>query len=147
MNAHSIKQSSIALLLILFFAQCRTMKSYRHDKNQFKTVYLHQFKLDYTRKLLQAGFNHSEAIKSVLSFDHSGFSEPILSDADYHLIDSLVYQDNLNMMADSTNSIGKVAEGAEGKHILSCLIDKYEGKWIDSLAKVRYKRLEVKKFR
>jgi hypothetical protein len=39
-----------------------------------------------------------------------------------------------------------VAEGAEGKHVIGYLISKFEHKWIDSLAKVRYKTLGVKKF-
>ncbi len=49
-------------------------------------------------------------------------------------------------MTDSTNRIGMVAEGAEGKHVLAYLISKYERRWIDSVAKVRYKTLGVKKF-
>jgi hypothetical protein len=58
----------------------------------------------------------------------------------------MVFRDNQIMMTDSTNRIGMVSEGAEGKHILSYLITKYESKWIDSVAKVRYKKLTIKKF-
>ena len=57
-----------------------------------------------------------------------------------------IYRDNQIMMEDSTNRIGMVAEGAEGKHVIGYLISKFEHKWIDSLAKVRYKTLGVKKF-
>jgi hypothetical protein len=146
MTSHHIKQFTTVLLLMFLFVQCKTMKENRNEIKQFKSVYLHQFKLEYTLNLLQAGFNHSEAINSIISFDHSGFTEPILTTADHHIIDSLAYLDNQIMMTDSTNSIGMVAEGAEGKHIMSYLINKYESKWIDSVAKVRYKTLGVKKF-
>jgi hypothetical protein len=122
------------------------MKENRHEINQFKSIYLDQFKLKYTRRLLKAGFNNSTSINSILETDPKGFTEPILSKSDYQLIDSLVFEDNLFMMADSTNRIGMVAEGAEGKHVLGYLIGKYESKWLDSLAKVRYKTLGVKKF-
>jgi hypothetical protein len=128
------------------FVQCRTIRENRRQIKQFKSIYLDQFKLTYTRLLLQAGFNNSTLIKSILDTDPQGFTESILSKSDYQLIDSLVFEDNLIMNNDSTNRIGVVAEGAEGKHVLSYLIKKYERKWIDSIAKVRYKTLGVKKF-
>ena len=143
---HRIKQVVTILLFMTVFVQCKTMKENRHDIKQFKSIYLDQFKLTYTRRLLKAGFNNSTSINSILETDPKGFTEPILSKSDYQLIDSLVFEDNLFMMADSTNRIGMVAEGAEGKHVLGYLIGKYESKWIDSLAKVRYKTLGVKKF-
>jgi hypothetical protein len=146
MTSHHIKQLAIFLFLMFFFVQCRTMKENRTEIKQFKSTYLYQFKLTYTRKLLQAGFNQSAAINNILETDPKGFTERILSDADYKLIDSLVYRDNQIMMTDSTNRIGMVAEGAEGKNVIEYLIDKYESKWIDSVAKVRYKTLGVKKF-
>ena len=145
MSILRIKKFIILLLSILFFIQCKTMKENRREIKQFKSIYLAQFKLTYTRKLLQAGFNHSPAINSILETDPKGFTEPILSDADYQLIDSLVYIDNLSMKTDSTGRIGMVAEGSEGKHVLRHLIDRYETKWLDSLAKARYKTLGVKK--
>ncbi len=146
MTSHYIKQFVKVLLLIFLFVQCKTMNENRNDITQFKSVYLSQFKLEYTRKLLQAGFNHSIAINNIIDFDRSGFFEPILTNQDHYLIDSMVYRDNQIMMTDSTNRIGMVSEGAEGKHILSYLIAKYESKWIDSVAKVRYKKLTIKKF-
>jgi len=129
MSILRIKKFIILLLSILFFIQCKTMKENRREIKQFKSIYLAQFKLTYTRKLLQAGFNHSPAINSILETDPKGFTEPILSDADYQLVDSWVY-----------------IEGSEGKHVLRYLIDRYETKWLDSLAKARYKTLGVKKF-
>ena len=146
MSFHQIKQFTVLLLLLFFFVQCKTAKENRNEVRQFKSIYLCQFKLTYTRKLLQAGFNHSASINSILETDPKGFTEPILSAADYHLIDSLVYRDNIIMMTDSTNRIGRVAEGAEGKHVISYVINKFEHKWIDSLARVRYKTLGIKKF-
>jgi len=143
---HRIKQLATILFIMFLFVQCRAMKENRSQIKQFKSIYLDQFKLTYTRKLLQTGFNYSASIKSILEADPIGFTEPILSKSDYQLIDSLVFEDNLFMIADSTNRIGKVAEGAEGKHVISYLISKFDHKWIDSLAKVRYKTLGVKKF-
>lgn len=146
MTSQLIKQIVTVLLFIFLFVQCKTMKQNRHEIKDFKKTYLEQFKLTYTRRLLKAGFNNSTSINSILETDPKGFTEPILSKSDYELIDSLVFEDNLFMMADSTNRIGRVAEGAEGKHVLGYLIGKYESKWIDSLAKIRYKTLGVKKF-
>ncbi len=146
MPCYRIKQFTILLLAMFFFVQCKTLKENRRETNEFRSIYEDQFKLTYTRKLLQAGFNHSDAINSILETDPKGFTDPILSNVDYDLINSLVYRDNLTMMIDSTNRIGMVAEGAEGKHVISFLIKKYDRKWIDSLAKVRYKTLGVKKF-
>jgi hypothetical protein len=146
MTSQLIKQFVTVLLLIFLFVQCKTMKENRHDIKQFKSIYLDQFKLTYTRRLLQTGFNYSASIKSILDTDPRGFTERILSEADYHLIDSLVYRDNQIMITDSTYRIGMVAEGAEGKHVISYLISKFDHKWIDSVAKVRYKTLGVKKF-
>jgi len=146
MTSKHIKQFVTVSLFIFLFVQCKTMKENRQDIKQFKSIYLDQFKLTYTRRLLQIGFNNSTSINNILDTDPRGFTERILSDADYHLIDSLVYQDNQIMITDSTNRIGMVAEGADGKSVLDYLISKYVSKWIDSVAKVRYKTLGVKKF-
>ena len=62
---------------------------------------------------------------------------------DYRLIDSLTKVDNNKLTMDSTNSIGRVAEGAEGKHILGYVIGKIQSKWLDSLANKRYKYAKV----
>ncbi len=59
MTSQHIKQFVTVLLLIFLFVQCKTMKENRHDIKNFKTTYLEQLKLTYTRKLLQAGFNYS----------------------------------------------------------------------------------------
>jgi len=143
MRKPSIGYVPLLLLLLLTCSQCRTSRSKQLQKD-YKTTYIHQFKLTYLRKLLQAGFNHSEAIYSLIQFDRSGFSEPILSDDDYRLIDSLVKQDNLRMATDSIDRMGRVAEGAQGKHVLTFMLYRMQGKWLDSLAKRRYNNSDKK---
>jgi hypothetical protein len=131
------------LLLSVLFVQCATVKP---ERKRFKEVYINQFKLTYFRKVLLAGFNHAEEIKTLIQFDRSGFTEPILSEDDLKLIDSLVTIDNQTMIRDSTNRIGKVAEGAEGKHVLGYIMDRIESKWLDSLATRRLKQSGRKHF-
>lgn len=134
------------LLLSCFLLQCQTAKQTRTERKQFKEVYINQFKLTYFRKLLLAGFNHSEAVKTLLRFDKSGFTEPVLSTEDLTLLDSLVYRQNRVMATDSANSLGRVTEGAEGKHVLGYVLHKMESKWLDSLANSRYKQSRRRKF-
>ncbi|PKV63470.1 hypothetical protein [Pontibacter ramchanderi] len=130
---------SIALLLLLLtFTQCTTSRQ-RMLKQQYKQIYIEEFKLIYFQKLLQAGFNNSEEVNSLIRFDKSGFTEPVLTMEDYQLIERLVQADQQQMRADSVAKIGRVAEGAEGKHVFSHILTKLEGKWLDSLAKKRYK--------
>jgi hypothetical protein len=139
------------LLLLLFietgvFIQCRTTQAVKTEKEQFKEVYLNQFKLTYFRKILAAGFNDSEEVKALINFDRSGFTEPIITEVDTQLIDSLVRQQNNDLVTDSMNRIGRVAEGAEGKHVLGFVLNRIEGKWLDSLANQRFKRSGRKTF-
>lgn len=135
----TLKYCTFLSLLVLFSIQCRTTQTKQSAKREYKSLYIDQFKLTYFRKILQAGFNQSEAIKTVIKFDRSGFTEPLLTEDDYHLIDSLVYIDNLQMIADSIKRIGRVAEGAEGKHVFDYILNKFGSKWIDSVARHRYK--------
>lgn len=81
-------------------------------------------------------YNNSTAIHEILSADHSGFSEPILTPADYQLIDSLTTIDNQHLIADSTDGRNR-AEGSQGKRPLGYIASKLESKWLDSLAKSR----------
>lgn len=130
----------------MLLVQCRTTQQVKSERRQFKEVYINQFKLTYFRKILIAGFNHSETVKTLIRFDRSGFTEPILSEHDYKLIDSLVYLDNQYMMADSSRSIGRVAEGGEGKHVLGYILDRLESKWLDSLANSRFRQSGRRRF-
>jgi hypothetical protein len=144
MHTSSIRLS--VLLLSVFLVQCGTIQPVKSERKQFKEIYIHQLKLTYFRKILLEGFNHSEAVKTLIRFDRSGFTEPVLSENDYRLVDSLVYLDNQYMMIDSIGHIGKVAEGAEGKHVLSYILNRLENKWLDSLASRRYKQSGRKRF-
>jgi hypothetical protein len=138
---HTMYRTFLLLLLFIVtgvFIQCRTSQAVKNEKEQFKEVYLNQFKLTYFRKILAAGFNQSEEVKALINFDRSGFTEPIITEDDTQLIDSLVRQQNHDLVTDSMNRIGRVAEGAEGKHVLGFILNRIEGKWLDSLANQRY---------
>jgi hypothetical protein len=135
----------LLLLPLVIGLQCTTSHNLTSQKAMYKSIYLDQFKLTYFRKLLIKGFNNSEAIQTIIQFDRSGFAEPILTVEDLQLIDSLTTIDNLKMQMDSTNSIGRVAKGAEGKHPFAYMLNRCNGKWLDSLASKRYKLSGVKK--
>jgi hypothetical protein len=141
-----MKTSSILFTFSIFLIHCSTARPLTSEHQQFKQVYIRQFKLTYFRKLLFTGFNNSEALKSILNQDKSSFTEPILTNDDYQFIDILVHQANEYMVADSVNNIGKVAEGAEGKRVLGYVLERVESKWLYRLAKSRYKLLNRKTF-
>jgi hypothetical protein len=106
-------------------------------KKQMKEAFVYDFKITYFKKLLLAGYNHSDDVKSLIRKDQSGFGEIILSLDDYNILDSIVKLDNDVMIKDSLNG-NKRAEGTQGKRILGYALKKYESKWLDSLAKARY---------
>lgn len=126
------------LLSSLMGYQCKTTHDSTSQKAMIKSIYINQFKLTYFRKLLLKGFNHSEAVQKIITFDHSRFTEPILTIGDSMLIDSLTTLDNLKMQKDSMTRIGRVAEGAEGKSPLDFILSELTSKWLDSLAQKRY---------
>jgi len=130
----------IVLFASLVGLQC---KSTRNSTAMYKAIYVEQFKLIYFRQILTKSYNNSKAIQEIISSDHSGFTEPILTEDDYKLIDSLSTVDNQRMQIDSTQSIGRVAEGAEGKHTLGFILGKLQSKWLDSIANKRYKNSRV----
>ena len=122
------------------------MTSERSTENRtLKSTYISQFKLIYLRQLLKAGFNNSKAINEIINVDRSGFTEAILDEVDYVLIDSLVQIDNQKLIADSVTRIHRVAEGAEGKHIFELLLNKFQSKWLDSIAQQQYKHSALRK--
>jgi len=137
-----IKYLTLLILLPMTFSQCHNSRA--KEQSEMKSIYIDNFKLIYFRKLLQSGFNNSEEVKTIIKFDRSGFTEPVLTEYDYHLIDSIVLLDNIKMTSDSVNRIGNVAEGAEGKHVLAFILNKLESTWLDSLARQRYKTSEVR---
>ena len=137
----------LLLVFTLFtLCACRSSKEASTNRKQYKEIYLSQFKLTYFKKLLSQSYNHSDNIKTLIKGDSSGFTEPILSEKEYKLIDSLVKVDNNYLVADSAASIGRVAEGGEGKHVLGFIMYKIRSKWLDSLALDSYKRSDIKSF-
>ena len=109
-----------------------------------KQAYIQEFKISYLQSFLLKSYNSSEEVKHLLTIDKSNYSEPILTIADRYLIDSLTTLDNIKLNVDSINSIGTVAEGAEGKRILNHILKKMESKWLDKLARQRYRHSNIR---
>ncbi len=95
--------------------------------------------MTYFDAMLRTAFNNSQKINAVLLADSHHFTEPVLSMADKHLIDSFVLIHNNQLVNDSINRIGRVAKGAENKHVWDFVLDKMQGRWLDSFAKQGYK--------
>jgi len=131
------------IYLVLFvnmtlLSSCESTRQTTTQKEQFKAIYLDQFKLTYFRQLMAKSYNNSVAVQEIIGTDHSGFTEPILTADDHHLIDSLTTIDNEYLKIDSTEG-NRRAEGAQGKRPLGFIVQKLTGKWLDSLAKRRLK--------
>src|SRR4030095_12744682 len=94
--------SIICLFLLIVFSSCKSTQAWT-TKKEMKEIYIPNFKLTYFKKLLIAGYDNTNEVKSIVFADHSGFSEPILSMEDHDLIDSLVKIDNDTMILDSIN--------------------------------------------
>ena len=132
-----------AIYLILFVisiisASCYGTTSPTSDSDENDDIYLNQFKLTYFRQLLTKSYNNSTSVQEIISGDHSGFTEPLLTEDDYKLIDSLTAIDNQHLILDSTQGRQR-AEGAQGKRPLGYIMEKLTGKWLDSLAQQRLK--------
>lgn len=134
---------TILSIVILFFG-CKT---HSHSfRSQFKEIYVSQFKLTYTEQLLKKSYNNSVHINSVLIEDKSGFTEPILTDVDYRYIDSITTIEANKIKIDSAESFGRVAEGAEGKHVLSFLVQRLESTDLNRMIKSRCRTAKSKAF-
>ncbi len=134
------------LLFAFLFISCKS--NYKSFESQFKEIYVNQFKLIYTKQLLKKSYNNSVHINSILVEDRSGFTEKILTEKDYNFIDSITTIEANKIKIDSTESIGRVAEGAEGKPILSFLLSRIESAELNNIIKSHYKiakSLAVKK--
>ena len=129
---------SCLLASVLLIASCESSRRARSMKVQYKTTYINQFKLLYFRQLLAKSYNHSNAVQEMISTDHSAFTEPILTDEDFTLIDSFTTIDNQYLVADSAEGHRR-AEGSKGKRPLGYIMEKLNSKWLDSLAKQRLK--------
>ena len=132
------------LLLVILLIGCKP-KHYSFQ-SQFKEIYSNQFKLTYTKQLLKKSYNNSISINLILNDDKSGFTEPILTQEDYVYIDNLTTIEAKKIKIDSTESIGKVAEGSEGKHTLSYLISRIENDDFNKLIKKRSRIAKLKTF-
>lgn len=129
---------SFLLTILTITTSCENTHRASALNTQYKEVYLNQFKLTYFRQLLKKSYNNSNAIREIIGDDHSGFTEPILTEQDYKIIDSLTTLDNQRLIADSSKSHLR-AEGAQGKRPLGFIMDRLTSKWLDSLAKRRLK--------
>ncbi len=128
----------LLLTISIIVPSCQDSRRASSLKAQYKDTYVDQFKLTYFRQLLAKCYNNSNNIREIINADHSGFTEPLLTEADYKLIDSLTTIDNQYLIADSANGQHR-AEGAKGKRPLGYMMNKLTGKWLDSLAKQRLK--------
>jgi hypothetical protein len=126
---------TLLFLLIVTFTKCRTSRT-SHLKKQYKAIYIDQFKLTYFKQMLVKSYSNSEAIQEIIHSDHSGFTEPILTEEDYALIDSLTTTDNEKIIADSAQGDQR-AEGAQGKRPLGYILNRLDSKWLDSIARKR----------
>jgi hypothetical protein len=124
------------VLISLMSTSCESTRRTRSLKAPYKDIYLDQFRLTYFRQLLSKSYNNSNAVREIINADHSGFTEPILTEEDYKLIDSLTTLDNKYLIADSTEGRRR-AEGAQGKRPLGYLMSRLTSRWLDSLAKRR----------
>jgi hypothetical protein len=131
------------LTILIVGLNCKRSHSLTSQDKEYKAIYIDQFRLTYFRQLLDKSYNHSAAVKEIINNDNSGFTEPMLTEEDYKLIDSLTKLDNNKLVIDSTES-DRRAEGAQGKRPLGFIIDKLRSKWLDSLANERYKTSKVK---
>ena len=136
---------------LLIGANCKITKNVNYEE-RLKEAEVYDYKLTYFRKLLLEGFNHSDAVKNLLSNDASkGIADPALSTYDNEFLDSCVKVDNLVIIKDSVRrdslfKQGKIAEGNQGKYVFSYALERFNSKWLDSLAKARYsvyKKLEA----
>ena len=134
-----MKYFFMLIFIVGIFSECQHSQKIPSFRKQYKEIYIDQFKLTYLRRLLIKGYNNSAAIQEIINFDRSGFTEPILLEEDLKLIDSLTNIDNQNMMIDSAEGIHR-AEGSQGKRPLGFTFGKLQSKWLDSLARKRYKR-------
>lgn len=138
MNTKSTILYSILLTIVAITISCENVNKAELQKIEKEEIYVNQFKLTYFRLLLSKSYNNSNSVRDIISNDHSGFTEPILTDIDFKLIDSLTTIDNQRLITDSSEGHLR-AEGAQGKRPLGFIMDILTSKWLDSLSKSRMK--------
>src|SRR5574343_1086099 len=138
MNTKSTILYSILLTIVAITISCENVNKAELQKIEKEEIYVNQFKLTYFRLLLSKSYNNSTSVRDIISTDHSGFTEPILTEIDFKLIDSLTTIDNQRLITDSSKGHLR-AEGAQGKRPLGFIMDILTSKWLDSLSKSRMK--------
>lgn len=133
-----MKTLGVYLIFCIFLLSCKA-NYYAGNKKEMKITYLRVFKMSYFRSVLREGFNNSEAFKSIFENQFSGYGEPLLYLEDLKLIKNLAIEANIKLTKDSIERIGRVGEGTEGRHVIAYALEAYNSKWLDSLAKARYK--------
>ena len=118
------------LICFSFLFSCSTIRNSAKEED----IYIKEFKFAYFAGCLKHGFDNSNEIRKLLEIDKSGYGELILGEK-YFFIDSLARITAKKIKLDSLNSIGKVAEGTEGKQVFSECLCNYNSKWLDSIAK------------
>lgn len=130
-----MKNFLFAILFLIFCASCMNPGKFtQSERRERKQIYVSSFKMTYFQKMLLAGFNNSIEIRKVLNEDHSKFGEIVLSLEDYRFIDSIVSADKSKLVADSAASIGRRAEGAEGKQVFGVALSRFQSKWLNDVA-------------
>lgn len=123
--------------MILVLNSCSSSKKLNSEKS-----FSEEFKFRYFQKSLLYSFNNSTEIKKILDEDKSGYSEPILNERAYIIIDSLAKETYLEIKTDSLNSINRRAEGSSGKVVFGKILKKYNSKWLDKIIKEEYKKVK-----
>lgn len=126
----------ITILTFLYGCKQNDIKTESHIS--MKTLYTDEFKLVYFEELLKKGFNSDKEYLQATSIDRSHFTEPMLSPDDFKLIDSITFQDNQKMVLDSIQSVLTRAEGAVGKQVFKYTLDRFQSRWLDSIANSRF---------
>ena len=114
-------------------------------RKDVKNNYVTEFKYRYFQESLKKGFNNNVEIIKLFEIDHSGYTEPILSDESYNLINKLARKANEIMVQDSLRFIGRRAQGGIGKRVFSKCLSDFNSKWLDSIAKDEYNNYEKTK--
>ncbi len=109
------------------------------EEKVLKKIYIKEFKYRYFASCVKNGFDNSKEVQTLFEVDNSGYGEPILGDK-YLLIDSIAKITAKKIKLDSVNSIGKIAEGVQGKKVFSTCLCEYNSNWLDSIAKNEYKK-------
>jgi hypothetical protein len=129
-----MKYFMIIAATFLIYVSCNPSQFNRIEKRERKEVYVYSFKITYFKKMLLSGFDNSAEIKTIIGRDHSGYSEIVLSMDDFKFIDSVIVADRAKLSADSSASIGRKAEGSEGKRVFDFVLERYQSKWLNDVA-------------